>query len=513
MFEQFFLDKHDQVTFDLFKMLKARGTEPFTINRLSGVLGLSYQKTLKTYHALENDLRTLQIADDHAERAHAETFYELATGIHVERYRFYLLQHSVCFQFYTELLQNGAISLDAFAHAHGVSSSTLRRKAEPFRSFLFERQLSFDMSNWVLQGSELTIRQLMTSFFNEAYRGGTWPFTIITKSEVAACYKTLQNLPSAFEDPRPQVVTLRRLISLAVQLLRIKQKHYFVPTTQMNQMLAASHQSSPLIFTAEYFPHVPPRALAAERSYYFFMRVSKLDLSRQASHLQQNIYTYFTSFDSPVKRFADQLLAALTQSLDPFRKLRVQSDQSLRTNLYRVIYTYYVINGTFIKASDFSDVSDYQVSGAPLRAQIRNFIHSIPQSAPERVFKRYLPDITNSIFFVLLPDYEDFQPQALLQVRLDLEIQGIITRDMLDFMQGLGLINVLPDNSVAKADVVITSSQNLAKMLRTMNGELVARADQQKIIYWGSENSDDDLYSLLTKLRRLAAAKAAAQSQ
>ena len=99
MFEQFFLDKHDQVTFNLFKMLKARGTEPFTINRLSSELNLSYQKTLKTYHELETDLRAIQMADGHGDRAAGETFIDLATGVHVDSYLFYLLQHSVCFQF------------------------------------------------------------------------------------------------------------------------------------------------------------------------------------------------------------------------------------------------------------------------------------------------------------------------------------------------------------------------------------------------------------------------------
>lgn len=509
MFEQFFLDKHDQVAFDLFKMLKARGDEPFTINRLSGELNLSYQKTLKTYHELEANLRAMQTAAGQSERAAAEAFTDLAMGVHVDSYRFFLLQRSVCFQFYTELLQNGAIDLEAFAKDHGVSTSTLRRKAEPFRRFLYERQLAFDMTNWVLQGSELTIRQLMTSFFNEAYRGGSWPFTNISKDEVAACYTTLQNMPSMFEDPHPQVITLRRLISLAVQLLRIKQKHYFVPTAQMNQMLAESKQVNDLIFTSEYFPHIPRRALAAERCYYYFMRISKLDLSRQTSHLQQNIYTYFTSFDSPVRDFADQLLQALTDPLEPFQRLRVRSDQSLRTNLYRVVYTYYVINGTFIKASDFSDVTEYNASGDLLRKQIRNFIHHIPQHAPGRIFKRFLPDIAESIFFVLLPDYEDFHPHALLQVRLEIEIQGIITRDMLDFMQGLGLIHILPDNSAAPADVVITSSPNLTQMMATMSGHLISADEQPNTIYWGSDNTDDDLYSLLSKLRSMADAKAA----
>lgn len=512
MFEQFFLDKHDQVTFNLFKMLKARGTEPFTINRLSSELNLSYQKTLKTYHELETDLRAIQMADGHGDRAAGETFIDLATGVHVDSYRFYLLQHSVCFQFYTALLQNGAIDFDDFAKKHAVSSSTLRRKAEPFRRFLSERQLAFDMNNWVLQGSELAIRQLMSAFFNEAYRGGgTWPFTSISKEEVTRCYSTLQQLPSMFEDADLQVITLRRLISLAVQLLRIKQKHYFVPTAQMNQMLTGSESLSPLIFTTAYFPHVPPRALAAEQGYYYFMRISKLDLSRQASQLQQNIYAYFTSFDSPVRRFADQLLAALSEKLEPFQRLRVRSDQSLRTNLYRVVYTYYVINGTFIKASDFSDASEYSASGDLLRAQIQQYIHHIFQHAPERIFKRYLPEITESIFFVLLPDYEDFHPHALLQVRLEVEVQGIITRDMLDYMQGMGMIHVLPDNSVAPADVVITSSPNLNQMLAVMNGHLTAPTHRPHILYWGTENTEADLYSLLSKLRHLAAAKAASR--
>jgi hypothetical protein len=314
-----------------------------------------------------------------------------------------------------------------------------------------------------------------------------------------------------FEDADLQVITLRRLISLAVQLLRIKQKHYFVPTAQMNQMLTGSDSLSALIFTTAYFPHVPPRALAAEQGYYYFMRISKLDLSRQASQLQQNIYAYFTSFDSPVRRFADQLLAALSEKLEPFQRLRVRSDQSLRTNLYRVVYTYYVINGTFIKASDFSDASEYSASGDLLRAQIQQYIHHISQHAPERIFKRYLPEITESIFFVLLPDYEDFHPHALLQVRLEVEVQGIITRDMLDYMQGMGMIHVLPDNSVAPADVVITSSPNLNQMLAVMNGHLTAPTHRPHILYWGTENTEADLYSLLSKLRRLAAAKAASR--
>lgn len=509
MFEHYFLDKHDEVAFKLFRMLKALGDQSFTVNKLSVGLKLSYQKTLKTYHELEANLRTIQLANHRPDLAQSESFQNLCLGIHVDTYRFFLLQHAICFQFYNQLLQDGQINFEHFAATHGVSTSTLRRRVEPFRKFLYTRKLAFDMNQWVLQGSELSIRQLMTTFFNEAYRGGSWPFTELSKETVAECDTTLQTMPSMFQNKNTQVLTLRRMIALGVQLLRINQGHYFVPNSQMDKMLPDGKYLKDLVFTREFFPNLPPRALAAERYYYYFMRISKLDLSRQASPLQRNITNYFTSFDNPVRNFADTLLVALTQTLDPFHTMRIRTDAVLRTNLYRVAYSYFVINGTFIKASDFSDREEYDATGDDLLKAITTFIQNLPNASPARVFKRFLPDIAHSIFFVLLPDYEDFEPQALLQVRVELEIQGIITRDMLDFLQGLGILSILPDNSPAPADVIITSSPNLTNMVATMNGHFTAQTDATgpTIMYWGSENTDADLYTLVRKLRNMANAK------
>lgn len=518
MFESYFFDKHSAIKFRLFQTLKSLNGEGFTVNKLSKTMSMSYQQTYNSFQDVMADLESMQgKASNRAKGKKDEKendFAALAKTVHVDTYRFYLLQQSVTFSFFNTLFQNDGIDSAKFCKDENISASTLRRRIEPFREFLQEKQIRFDPTTWKLQGTEFQIRMLLNSFYTEAFRGAGWPFTGIDEKFVESALRTIDDRAAEIGWPKVPYASKQLLVDLAIQLLRISQHEYFIVNPRLQNLMRHfrdyTDPTKPLdhlYFTKTNFPHLVDRVLDSERDYYFFTRASLLTSGVNDNQVDRILRGFFRSFDNPVTDFVDQMIATLTKNLAPSSSMHVQYDKHLQSNLYRISYTFYVLDGSFVKNSDFADSAEIMAGGKPLYKQISEFVRDLPTDSEARVFTRFLPDIARSIFFTLVPDLSDFKTAPLLTVRIENENQSFISRDIFHYLSSQSVIRVLPDDSDELADVIITSAPNVSQMAAEMAGAKLDWKRTPTIIYWGNENQDSDLYRLMVELETLAAAK------
>ncbi|WP_155286520.1 helix-turn-helix domain-containing protein [Lacticaseibacillus zhaodongensis] len=524
MFESYFFDKHAGVKFRLFQLLKSLNGAGFTINKLSKTLGYSYQQTYNAFQDLMADLETMAgkvhtvTTDQDSEDGDKENdFAALATDIHVDSYRFYLLQDSITFRFFNTVFQNDGVDSKAFCAAENISSSTLRRRIEPFRIFLQEKQIRFDYATWAMQGTELQIRMLMNTFYTEAFRGAGWPFAEIDESKVKQLFSQINADSDKVGVAPVPFATKQLLVILGVQLLRIKQHKYFITNPRLqsitNHYSGYANNYSPsatLIFNKDHFPHLVDRVLQAELEYYRFIRSTLLASGTEDTATDRNLRTYFCSFSNPVATFVAQLMDALTSNLAPSSSLHIRADKILQSNFYRIGYTFFVLDGAFVKSSDFNDSAEVMAGGKPLYDKIYKFIDELPTSSAAHLYTRFLPDIAQSVFYALVPDLSDFETEPPLTIRVENENQSFISRDVFKFLSALSMVRVIPDDSDEQADVIITSAPNVSQMAAEMAGAKLKWKHTPTMIYWGNENEDSDLYRLMVELMDLAAAKVAA---
>lgn len=530
IFEAFFFDKHAETTYRLFKLLKSLNGAPFTINKLSKQLGMSYQQTYNAYQDIMDDLQVIQAemtenksasvqtgVMDSASQANAKkaapvstdkdsdpatemSFNSVAANIHVDNYRFHLLQGSLTFRFFDRVFQDGSIDANAFCLDNGVSISTLRRRVEPFRDFLQNNRVQFDPGTWEMHGGELIIRQLLASFYDEGYRGAGWPFRTVPHDEALQLFNAINQAGDrALGIDRLSVATKRNMILIGVQLLRMQQGHIFTVNPRLQLLLRNFGELDPLIFTPTIMPDYDERTLHAERNYYYCARIGQIIMSTQETRSCFQLRDYFASFPNPVDRFVSGLFESLVADLEPPEMLHLRADKVLYTNLYKVTFLYYVMDGTFVNPSDFTDTTELLESGAPLVEKITNYIEELPKSDECHLFSRYLPSLAKSLFTVLIPDLADFETKPRLNVKLEMEAQSFITRDMLNFLKDASTIRILNSDTQEIPDLIITSMPNVTGMYDDMNGR--ASVDSGvPTFYWGADNHDADLYNLMKQL-------------
>ncbi|KRM54852.1 helix-turn-helix domain-containing protein [Lacticaseibacillus sharpeae] len=553
MFEAYFFDKHADTVFRLFKLLKSLNGAPFTINKLSKQLEMSYQQTYNAYQDVMVDLRQIQTENAHqqtqavqtgvmnsaleaapdadlvvtelssvapdylaaktdaaAEPATEMSFIDVAQNIHVDNYRFYLLNHSITFRFFDQVFQNDGIDAAAFCRENGISMSTLRRRIEPFRNFLQNNRIQIDPGTWELHGGELVIRHLLVFFYDEGYRGAGWPFHCIDHDQILQQFSVI-NAPAnqTLGIEHLSVITKRNMLTLGVQMLRIKQGHYFAMNPRLQLLLRNFGDLADLVFTETYLPDCDERTRHAERNFYYCSRIGQIVMSTEDTPTSRQLREYLHSFSNPVDSFVTALFANLTTGLDHPEELHLRADKVLLTNLYKVAFLYYIMDGTFVKPSDFADTTDLFASAHELIDQIDTFIAQIPKADETHLFSRYQPDLVKSIFTVLIPDLADFHTAPRLNVKLEMEAQSFITKDMLNFLKDSSVIRIMNSDTQEVPDLIITSVPNITGMYDNMNGHDSVDSGVPTF-YWGSDNHDQDLYNLLKQLTMKAHAKAAA---
>lgn len=506
MFEDYYFDRHTAVEFRLYQMLKTAPIQGLTINRMSELMSLSYQQTYNAYQNVVKHLLAMQPALQPPKGKRTKPDMEtLSENVHLEHFRFFLLNQSLAFQFYNACFQNDGVDVSSFCTEHKVSLSTLRRRLDPYRTFLRSKGINFDGASWQPLGNEMVIRFMLVAFFREGFRGAPWPFTAISEEEAQKIFLVINQADFMGVD-HAQALTRRNLNKIAIIKMRLCQGHPVSPNRRLGQIIDLKPTESIAPFTPDYFPGVHQRILNIERGFYHFVRLSKLNVDDFDTQARQDLRATMAKNDMPVSGIVSYLHSQLTEGLEPSDALAVRTNPSLLTNLYRLCITYYVIDGDFVQETDFALSPEVFYGGLPVYQHLTKLMAEIPDDAPYALFKAYLPEFAKAVFEILVPILSLFETQPLLNVAVELEQYDTVTSDMLHFLEDISIIHLLPGLESRNADVIITSAPHIVQMsqeMRLKDSDTVPPA----IVYWGAHNQDSDLSRLLRGLADLAATK------
>lgn len=492
------LDTQASTNLIIFKYLKSHDTTSVTVAELAKVLDSSYSKAQHALNTILADLATMQgIAPEDAP-AKLAGFRQLAANISREAYRQHLLTDSLVFKLFDAIFQGDNVDIAAFAAANGSSVSTIRRKAEPLRDFLLDNGIVYDTKNSTISGNEVNIRTFLAAFYADVYGGNTWPFRDINQDTVVDLCTILQQKRDELGGEHLDYIPYDRMVSLAVQLLRMRQERFYVMNSAVNSLRMLTEDIDELIFTSDNFPDVPPRTLFAEQNYFYFTEIVRLNYSGTDSCFQQGIRAFFTRSNNPVGQFVDKLLQVLKVRLDQITYMEIENNKSTVTNLYRMAYAYFVVGADFTDINFLHAEDQQRIIVHPLSGIIEDLLSTIPLRADTHVFKRFAPRLTYSLALIILPTVGHYAAQPMLTARLSLDFIDSDVLDAMSVLENGGWVQQLPSSSNAEADVVITTATQAKRMLAELEGnvehdQLPASNENQRVIYWNTSHTVSDL--------------------
>lgn len=447
--------------------------------------------------------------------ATATDFRVVSKNIAPEDYRYYLLRESATFRFYDRIFQGEELNMADFAKAQGVSVSTMRRKIEPFREYLVSQGVVLDIRNWSLTGNELSIRIFLESIYTDLYNGKTWPLRHVDEDKITRLCESLHTWSEYKHFRQTPFVTSRERIVLGLQVMRINCGHFFTPSSAFTVMHSDTIPDIP-IFTATNFPQLAPHQLTAESKYVVFNSVSRLNYSAQDTDLQQYIRKFFERRDNPVVTLVQGVIKAVQAQMTPMARAYLSANQTVITNLYRVVYTYYVVGGRFTTVNRIESADEDALrSRQSLTDVISDYIRTIPTREPTHVFSRFLPEIATTLLTVMLPVLNEYAPRPQVLVRLELEFLDSDIVDLMNLLTTTGVISLLPDSSKSEADIIITASTSIDPMIAEMTGDfttaerLRSDAAREHVLYWNPEHDINEMPALMRRIMAIAEKKTA----
>ena len=516
MYERFFLEGTTATKYNVFKYLNERSTQSITVAQIAKAMNSSYSKAQHATESMISDLQAMQTQLGNDVAAAATDFRVVSVGIATEDYRYYLLCESATFEFYDQIFQGETLNMAEFAKKQGVSVSTMRRKIEPFREYLVSQGVVLDIRNWTLTGNELSIRIFLESIYTDLYNGKTWPLRGVSEAKITSMCEALHQWREWQHFQQTAFVTSRERIVLGLQVMRINCRHFFTPSSAFNVMHTDKIPEIP-IFNSENFPKLAPHQLNAESKYVIFNSVSRLNYSAQDTKLQQYVRKFFEDRSTPVTQLVQGVIKAVQAQMTPLARAYLNANQTVITNLYRVVYTYYIVGGRFTTVNRIESADEEALrSRQKLTDVISDYIRTIPTREPTHVFSRFLPEIARTLLTVMLPVLNEYAPRPQVLVRLELEFLDSDIVDLMNLLTTTGVISLLPDSSQSEADIIITASTSIDPMIAEMTGDfttaerLRSNAAREHVLYWNPEHDINEMPALMRRIMTIADQKSAA---
>ncbi|MFD1431456.1 helix-turn-helix domain-containing protein [Lacticaseibacillus yichunensis] len=495
MFESYFFDKRAMINYRVFRVMKALEDTNFTVNRLSAETQLSYSQAYNAYQDILNGLARLsgQPADATAE------FSTLSAGVTVDRYRFQLLQDSMAFQFYDYAFRTQTPNVHDFCKNRDYSISTLRRRIDPFKTYLQSLGLSLNASTWALEGDELQIRLAMLTFFQLAYRGAGWPFASQNLQVVQGLYQSISEDASQQWFPAPRTATKQILLTLAICWMRIQFGHVLPPKAKLTKLFADKDaRPLPMVFTSERFPELNAVALTTECAAYYFLRLHFLTIEDTPDALDNWMIDQFDEKTDPVGAFAAGLINTLQTHELAFRPDAPTRDHTvLRANLLRCAFTFLVLQGGFSKRLDFYPEQMTGNARGQLRTLVDQYFTMLRLDEPAGVFITYQADMVSLLCDIVAADFPGLNADHQLTVTVLIEPGTFATRDLMSFLERIHFVTIKLPDAAQPPDVVITT---LTSDIVVKHFYTPARLKNTQVIGWHNEAGDNDFFSLYSAL-------------
>ncbi|MFD1393021.1 helix-turn-helix domain-containing protein [Lacticaseibacillus jixianensis] len=448
-FETIFLEKADLQKFTMFHTLVTNQAQSLSITDLAERLALSYQQSYNVFQELTRDLVDL------SGKTAAQVKQALTGGAllpqTIDDYRVFLLNESISFQFIDYLVQGSQQTVSSFCTSHFISRSTLMRKTATVRSFLAGYHIRLSLTQAAFIGDEKQIRLFLQQFYWLSYHGSQWPFRALDFQILSQQY---QQLPTPASDP---IVASQERLFWGLCRTRMSRGHF----VKLPLAFARSFPHSPFrlkaIYPSKRHANVPQATLDAEGAFFYFFQ-QKMITFAQPSATTLTLVDQLEAQNSPIIQVVaglpqvmhSQLVAPATQN--PFE------DPLLYVNLVRVAAAFYLMDGDFVKQTDFFKPALLNYQQQQVRRLLSQYIADLPDEPGLRAFKRAQNALVEMFFYLLVPYMQEFNWEDMVKVKLVMETTDTINRNIIDFVRNLNVVDLLPDEApLADADLLITA--------------------------------------------------------
>lgn len=495
MFEAYFYDKHTQTNYHVFRLLKARQHDSFTINRLSLEAKLSYSQA---YNAFQDIMTALQAKNAHGSGPLNETEYaRLSADVTVDDYRYFLLSDSMAFRFFDYAFRQSTPDVHQFCSDWGLSISTLRRRIAPFKRYLTSKGLRLNTSTWALEGDELKARMLILTFYNMAYRGVGWPFSERAFQTAKQRYLYLTQGQARLFGPSTTSMK-QELLLLAVQAMRIEQGHILAVPDRIPDLFA-EFRAPGTDFPAETLPPLTKVQRQCERNFYDFACWHFISLSHTVSARDQAVMRVLGQPATCAHHFAHGLLSYLQAQCPPADRQEESQLAMLNVNLHRVADTYLTLQGDFAKRLDFMDLNRDLAESGRLPSLIKTYFDHLDRCQVGALVD-YYNAMYQVLYILLAPAFPGLNADHQLKVAVIVDAGTFMSRDLNSFLNALTFIDLVSPARNVLPDVIITSL-SVPQVLKDYYSP--ERLKQVTVIHWQPEVADEDFFNLLSTLSQV----------
>ncbi|MFD0896954.1 helix-turn-helix domain-containing protein [Loigolactobacillus binensis] len=490
LFEELFLEKADLQKFQMFRVLKSIGANSMTINDISDRLNLSYQQTYNTFQDLIRDIRVLdpQLALDRHDLLSQHTF-----RTSLERYRLFLLEQSLVFQFVDYLLQASLPTVGDFCERHFVSKSTLLRKSAPLKHLMAKYNLRFSYSSMQIIGDEANIRFFLFIVYWIGFHGIKWPFRNFTSGAVQQSFFT--------DNPQNDaIIRLQQTLLLGIIRLRIDHRALMHNNPMITNLTQHNPRFEQLTFSKKLFPNLTAKNRQYETRFFFFAQLSLISSAIDNKRRMRELRAFLEAEDSATWHFTQSLLNHIATVYHV--KITSTNEPTLVYNIVRVLITATILQTSYPKMLDFyhEDLSGFK------QTKLYQTIHSyfeqpiIQQSYPQLMADRQQTII--HLCYLLQPRLHRFEDQKVVQIWLIAENNDLLTTELQRLLEHLQIARIIqPPAKITAADLILSTIDTESPLMQELATYGIP------MLHWNLEANDSDFFDLYSKIRQLYAKK------
>ncbi|MDC4185184.1 helix-turn-helix domain-containing protein [Loigolactobacillus coryniformis] len=493
LFEEIFLEKADLQKFQMFRVLKSAGTNSFTINDISEQLHLSYQQTYNTFQDLLQDMQTMNPQLDSTLNRH-ELLSQHTFKTSLERYRLFLLEQSLVFQFIDYLVQEAAPSVSEFCEQHFVSKSTLLRKSAALKRFMLQYSLRFSYTDLKIVGDECNIRYFLFIVYWIGFHGMRWPLHHFSESSLQQSLTTV-NTPA-----NDTILTLQKRLLLGIMRVRIT-NGYLIHNNNLFKILTAHNPSfEQLSLPTELFNYLSARNRQRETEFFFFAQFSLIPSATTTQQRAHQLTAYLTEQKSPLWQLTVELLGNLSTTYKT--KLTVTNEPTLTYNILRLLMTTTALQGNYPKVIDFYQPDLTSYTQTQLYQYILAFLSrtTVTQNAAQLYHHR--EQLATYLCYLLQPKLHHFEDHQMVRIWLVAENNDRLTDELQRFLKFLKIAQIMqPPAQPTDADLILSTIDIQAPLIQQMATTGIP------ILHWNLEAQDTNFFQLYTKIKTLYTAK------
>ncbi|WP_461215870.1 helix-turn-helix domain-containing protein [Lacticaseibacillus sp. GG6-2] len=399
-YAEIFLERADLLKYQMYQLLARPYVKDVSITDLATLSHGKYQPIYNVFQELLDDLVGLTKKPRETVRAALLAADKLPLSL--DAYRAYLVQQGVVYRLIDYVVQQPNPSLNQFCEQEYISRSTITRKIKPLNRMLAQYGVKLRLASFAFSGPEFNVRYCLYTIYWWAYRGVSWPFSLVKRADVAA-ERNLISIGTSQPLAKLQQLYFLALCHLRVaKNARLKASDYLEHFEAMinTQQLRQGSLRAPFTWLDDaafnFFQVSQPRFDVRTRA-------------PQTAAIETSLLT-----DPTVATVSDALIAELHDSGAG------DLDDDLYLNLLRLVAGYVMAGGAFPQGQDYIG-GGHESASDKLIMLVKKVVATLPETTPFAGFHHNVDHFAYSVSRLVTPALPEDDRQDRLHVRLAID--------------------------------------------------------------------------------------------